>query len=81
MQLKSLFLDDNKLDKLPENFEKLINLKLLNLRNNNFKEEEKSLIVATKHINNLFKSGEIFEKSNVQKMHIAKSDKPVTLYS
>lgn len=37
--------------------------------------------VVTKHINNLLKNGEISEKSNVQKMHIAKSDKPVTLYS
>jgi prophage maintenance system killer protein/prophage antirepressor-like protein len=37
--------------------------------------------VITKHINNLLKSGEIDEKSNVQKMHIANSDKPVTFYS
>ncbi|MFH0804486.1 MAG: virulence protein RhuM/Fic/DOC family protein [Candidatus Zambryskibacteria bacterium] len=37
--------------------------------------------VATKHINNLIKSREIDEKSNVQKMHIANSDKPVSLYS
>ncbi|PIT88997.1 MAG: death-on-curing protein, partial [Candidatus Levybacteria bacterium CG10_big_fil_rev_8_21_14_0_10_36_7] len=37
--------------------------------------------VATKHINNLLKSGEINEKSNVQKMHIANSDKPISFYS
>lgn len=37
--------------------------------------------VVTKHIGNIFKSGEISEKSNVQKMHIADSDKPVSLYS
>jgi hypothetical protein len=37
--------------------------------------------VITKHINNVFKEGELDEKSNVQKMHIANSDKPVSLYS
>ena len=37
--------------------------------------------VITKHINNIFKEKELEEKSNVQKMHIANSDKPVTLYS
>jgi prophage antirepressor-like protein len=37
--------------------------------------------VVTKHIGNVLKSEEITEKSNVQKMHIANSDKPVTLYS
>ncbi len=37
--------------------------------------------VITKHIGNIFKSKEINEKSNVQKMHIANSDKPVALYS
>jgi prophage maintenance system killer protein/prophage antirepressor-like protein len=37
--------------------------------------------VVTKHIGNILKSGEISEKSNVQKMHIANSDKPVSLYS
>lgn len=36
--------------------------------------------VITKHISNIFKSGEVNEESNVQKMHIANSDKPVTLY-
>lgn len=33
--------------------------------------------VVTKHIKNIFKDKEIAEKSNVQKMHIAHSDKPV----
>ena len=37
--------------------------------------------VVTKHINNLFKEGELEEKSNVQKMHIANSDKPVAYYN
>ena len=37
--------------------------------------------VVTKHIGNILKTGEINEKSNVQKMHIANSDKPVTFYS
>ena len=37
--------------------------------------------VITKHIRNIIKSGEINEKSNVQKMHIANSDKPVAFYS
>lgn len=37
--------------------------------------------VVTKHIGNIFNSKEVIEKSNVQKMHIANSDKPVTLYS
>lgn len=37
--------------------------------------------VVTKHIGNLLKTGEINEKSNVQKMHIANSDKPVAVYS
>ena len=33
--------------------------------------------VVTKHVNNLLRSEEIDQKSNVQKMHIANSDKPV----
>lgn len=37
--------------------------------------------VVTKHIGNLLKTKEISEKSNVQKMHIANSDKPVAFYS
>jgi len=37
--------------------------------------------VITKHLRNIFKSGELKEKSNVQKMHIADSDKPVTYYN
>ena len=37
--------------------------------------------VVTKHINNVFEEGELEEQSNVQKMHIAKSDKPVKLYN
>jgi len=37
--------------------------------------------VITKHIGNILKSGEVDEKRNVQKMHIANSDKPVAFYS
>jgi prophage maintenance system killer protein len=42
-------------------------------------ETERSVI--TKHLKNIFKSGELEEKSNVQKMHIANSDKPVAFYN
>ncbi len=37
--------------------------------------------VITRHIGNVFKEGELEEKSNVQNMHIANSDKPVKNYS
>jgi len=37
--------------------------------------------VVSRHINNIFQDGEVDKKSNMQKMHIANSDKPVTLYS
>ncbi len=37
--------------------------------------------VVTKHIGKIIKDREIDEKSNVQKMRIAHSDKPVKLYS
>ncbi len=37
--------------------------------------------VISKHLRNIFDSGELDEKSNVQKMHIAHSTKPVTLYN
>jgi len=37
--------------------------------------------VITRHISNIFQSGELFEKSNVQNMHIAFSDKPVKFYN
>jgi hypothetical protein len=37
--------------------------------------------VITKHINNIFKEGELEEKSNVQNLHIAFSDKPVKFYN
>ncbi len=35
--------------------------------------------VATKHIRNIFSDGEVNKKSNVQKMHIPHSDKPITV--
>ncbi|MEO0075442.1 MAG: virulence protein RhuM/Fic/DOC family protein [candidate division WOR-3 bacterium] len=37
--------------------------------------------VITKHINKIFADKEVDKKSNVQKMHIANSDKPVEFYS
>lgn len=37
--------------------------------------------VVSRHIKNIFKDREIEEKSNMQKMHNANSDKPITLYS
>jgi len=37
--------------------------------------------VVSRHIKNIFKDEEIKEKSNMQKMHNANSDKPVALYS
>ena len=40
---------------------------------------EKDRTVVTKHINNIFKEQELDEKSNVQKMHFANSDKPVKI--
>lgn len=42
-------------------------------------QRERSVI--TKHISNIFKEGELDEKSNVQNMHIANSDKPVLIYN
>ena len=41
----------------------------------------KNRTVITKHINKILKDKEVDEKSNVQKMHIANSDKPVAFYS
>lgn len=37
--------------------------------------------VIGKHIKNIFESGELDEESNVQKMHVAHSTKPVSYYS
>ena len=42
---------------------------------------EKDRTVITRHINNILKDKEVNEKSNVQKMHFANSDKLVKLYS
>lgn len=42
---------------------------------------EKDQSVISRHLKNIFKDGEVEEKSNMQKMHIANSDKPVTFYS
>lgn len=35
----------------------------------------------SRHINNIFKTGEVNRESNVQKMHIPNSDRPVELFS
>ena len=37
--------------------------------------------VISRHIRNIFREGEVDEKSNMQKMHNAISDKPINLYS
>lgn len=37
--------------------------------------------VISKHLRIFFQSGELDEKSNVQKMHIASADRPVALYN
>ncbi len=37
--------------------------------------------VITKHLRNIFRDGELIEKSNVQILHIAGSDKPVKFYN
>lgn len=42
---------------------------------------ERDQSVISKHINNVFKENELERKSNMQKMHIAFSDKPVLYYS
>ena len=42
---------------------------------------DKERSVITRHINKILKDKEVDEKSNVQKMHIANSDKPVKFYS
>ena len=42
---------------------------------------DKDQSVISRHINNIFKDKEVEEKSNMQKMHIANSDKPVKFYS
>ncbi|MEG1258175.1 MAG: RhuM family protein [Akkermansia sp.] len=42
-------------------------------------ERERS--VLTKHIRNVFREGELDEKSNVQILHIARSDRPIKFYS
>ncbi len=42
---------------------------------------DKDRTVITRHINNIFKEKELEEKSNVQKMHFANSDRPIALYN
>jgi prophage maintenance system killer protein len=42
---------------------------------------ERDQSVISKHIKNVFLEGELDKESNMQKMHIANSDKPVALYN
>ena len=42
---------------------------------------ERDQSVISRHLANVFKERELKKESNMQKMHIANSDKPVTLYS
>jgi len=42
---------------------------------------DKDRTVVTRHINNILRDEEVDRESNVQKMHIANSDKPVSFYS
>jgi len=37
--------------------------------------------VISKHLRNIFQTGELDEESNVQKMHIASADRPITRYN
>ena len=37
--------------------------------------------VITRHVNNIFKEGELDKESNVQKMHIANADRPIQFYT
>ena len=42
---------------------------------------DRDISVIGRHIRNVFEEGELVEESNVQKMHITNSDKPVEFYS
>lgn len=41
----------------------------------------KDRTVVTRHINNVFKEGELERKSNVQNLHIPSSDRPIQVYN
>jgi len=42
---------------------------------------ERDQSVISRHINNVFKEGELEEKSNMQNLHIANSDRPASFYN
>lgn len=42
---------------------------------------ERDQSVISRHVRNVFHEGELLQESNMQKMHIANSDKPVAFYS
>jgi prophage maintenance system killer protein len=42
---------------------------------------ERDQSVISRHLSNVFKDGELDKQSNMQKMHFAKSDKPIVFYS
>lgn len=52
-----------------------------------FSKEQKAQLfnrdrsVISRHINNIFKEGELDKESNVQKMHVSHSDRPVEFYA
>lgn len=42
---------------------------------------QRERLVITKHINHVFKEGELIQKRNVQNLHIAGSDGPVRFFN
>jgi prophage maintenance system killer protein len=42
---------------------------------------ERDQSVISRHLSNVFRDGELDKESNMQKMHFAKSDKPIVFYS
>ena len=42
---------------------------------------ERDQSVISRHLSNVFKEGELVKECNMQKMHFAKSDKPIVFYS
>lgn len=69
-------------DELPERIEVRINEETVWLSQEQLSHLfQRDQSVISRHIRNVFKEGELDEKSNMQKMHIANSDKPVVYYN
>lgn len=69
-------------DELPEHIEVRINEDTVWLNQEQLTHLfQRDQSVVSRHIRNVFKEGELDEKSNMQKMHIANSDKPVIYYN